>query len=332
MTDPRIADLAASARTGRLSRRDVLAAGLKLGLATPVIVGLMAAAPEVGAAPKPASRFPRPADESNGTTFVYLRDGGSPDIDPHYAYENAAQAIILGAYEMLIQYKGDNTDQFEPMLAESWTASDDKSTYTFKLYPNVKFHDGDPCTAKSVYDSFTRFLLQNAGPVNVLKRFMPDVAMMKVVDDLTISFSLGRPQPLFLPAMAASYGPFVINTKYVDQNKTTADPYAHEWFRQNANGTGPYMVTENAPTEQVVLKKFDGFHGGWDGNHFDTIVCRIVQEVATRRQLVETGSADATTQNLTPDDVDVMCANTDLQVLTYPATAVFWAIMNAVKR
>lgn len=306
----------------------MLAAGLKLGLATPVIVGLMAAAPEVGAAPNPVARLPRPADQNNGTTFIFLRDGSSPDIDPHYAYNNAPQSIILGIYEMLIQYKDDTTDKYVPMLAESWTASDDQSTYTFKLYPNVKFHDGDPCTAQSVFDSFNRLLLQNAGPVAVLHRFMPDPAMMKVVDDLTITFSLGRPQPLFLPAMAASYGPFVINPKYVDLHKTKDDPWAHEWFRQNGIGTGPYKLKENSATEQVVLEKFDGFHGGWDGNHFTSIVCRIVPETATRRQLVETGDADATTENLTPDDVAALKGNPDLQVLTYPSTNVQWAIMN----
>jgi len=329
MTDPCVEALRASARSGRMTRRDVLAAGLRFGLATPVILGLMAEAPEAGAAPGPAVRRPWPEHAGNGTTFVYLRDGSSPDIDPHYAYNNAPQSIILGLYEMLIQYKGDATDQYEPMLAESWTASADQSTFTFKLYPNVTFHDGDPCTAHSVHDSFNRLLLQNAGPVAVLQRFMPDPAMMTIVDDLTITFNLGKPQPLFLSAMAASYGPFVINPKYVDLHKTADDPWAHEWFRQNAIGTGPYKLKENSATEQVILEKFDGYHGGWDGVHFTTIICRIVPEITTRRELVESGEADATTENLTPDDVASLKGNAALQVLTYASTNVQWAIMNA---
>lgn len=330
MAELREHELRQMARLGAISRREVMTAGLRLGLATPVIVGLMASVPAAAAAPAPSGRtsLPRPQDGGGGT-FTYLRDGSSPDIDPHYAYNNAPQSIILGIYEMLIQYKNDTTDQFDPMLAQSWDASADQSTFTFTLFPNVLFHDGDPCTAQSVKDSFTRLLQQNAGPVAVLARFCPDPAMMEVVDDVTIRFNLGKPQPLFLSAVAASYGPFVINTKYVEQNKTTEDPFAHEWFRQNAVGTGPYKLKENSATEQVILEKFDAYHGGWDGSHFDTIVCRIVPEISTRRQLVESGDADATTENLTPDDVEALRGNVDLQVVTYPSTNVQWAIMNA---
>ncbi|MER3485656.1 MAG: ABC transporter substrate-binding protein, partial [Chloroflexota bacterium] len=199
--------------------------------------------------------------------------GSAPDLDPHYAYDNAAQAIILGAYEMLIQYKGASTDEYEPMLAESWEVNEDQSVYTFKLYPNVQFHDGDPCTAQSVKDSFTRCILMGAAVSNVVTRFVPDPNMIEVVNDLTVRFNLGRPQPLFLAAMASSYGPFIVNTKYVEEHKTDDDPWAHEWFRENAVGTGPYVLKENNPTERVVLEKFDDYHDGWEGNHFDRIVC-----------------------------------------------------------
>lgn len=325
----RLDDLMRLARLGRLSRRELLETGLKLGLSTSVIAALIAAAPAASAAPSPSGRgrLPRPQSGSGGT-FTYLRDGSAPDLDPHEAYDNAAQAIILGVYEMLIQYKGDTTDQFEPMLAESWEVNADQSVFTFKLYPNVVFHDGDPCTAQSVKDAFTRCIQHGAAVSNVVTRFCPDPAMIEVGDDLTVRFNLGKPQPLFLAAMASSYGAFILNTKYVEENKTDEDPQAHAWFRDNAVGTGPYLLTENLPTEHVVLKKFDDYHRGWEGNHFDQIVCRIVPEVSVRRQLIETGEADATTQNLTPDDVDALRGNTDLQVLQYNSTAVFWTIMN----
>ncbi|MER3438520.1 MAG: hypothetical protein C4346_13565 [Chloroflexota bacterium] len=174
---------------------------------------------------------------------------------------------------MLIQYKGASTDEYEPMLAESWEVNEDQSVYTFKLYPNVQFHDGDPCTAQSVKDSFTRCILMGAAVSNVVTRFVPDPNMIEVGNDLTVRFNLGRPQPLFLAAMASSYGPFIVNTKYVEEHKTDDDPWAHEWFRENAVGTGPYVLKENNPTERVVLEKFDDYHDGWEGNHFDRIVC-----------------------------------------------------------
>jgi peptide/nickel transport system substrate-binding protein len=180
-----------------------------------------------------------------------------------------------------------------------------------------------------VKDSFARFLLQDAGPVNVISRFIDTPDAIEVVSPTQVRFNLGVKQPLFLPAMASEYGPFIINTKLMEENKTDDDPFAHEFFRENIIGTGPYKVGELAPNEKLVLEKFDEYHGGWEGSYFDTILVRIVPENTTRRQLIETGEGDVTTNNLTSEDFIALQSNTDLQVLTYPSTAVEWVIMNA---
>lgn len=263
MIDPREHRLQEDARSGRVSRRHVLTTGLKLGLSTPAILAAMALAPEAAlGAPAGSPRRLSGRAQDGGSSFTYLRDGGWPDVDPHSAYDNGAAAIIWQVYDMLIQFKGESTTEYDPMLAESWEASADNTTFTFKLHAGVTFHDGDPCTAQSVKDAFTRFLLMGRGPVNVIKRFCDDPAKIEVVDDLTVRFNLGTPQPLFLSAMASSYGPFVVNTKYVDLHKTDDDPWAYEWFKSNAVGTGPYMLTENEPTDHAVLKKYDKYYLG----------------------------------------------------------------------
>ena len=38
----------------------------------------------------------------------------------------------------------------QPLLAEKWDISADGLTYTFKLRPNVKWHDGQPFTSADV--------------------------------------------------------------------------------------------------------------------------------------------------------------------------------------
>jgi peptide/nickel transport system substrate-binding protein len=331
MSDALFDRMLQAARRGSLSRRQVLERGLKLGMSTAAITTLMAAAPEVGASPRPASlrSLSRAQGQATGT-FTIIGDESSPDLDPHSAYSNSAARILVGTHETLIMLKGESTTEFDPVLAESWEASADNSTFTFKIPAGVTFQDGDPCTAESVRASFQRFLEMGMGPVNVISRFMPDASMMEVVDDQTITFNLGKPQPLFLSAMASAYGPFVVNTKYVEENKTDDDPWAHEFYLNGApgSGTGPYMLTENEVTQQVTIEKFEGFHGGWDGPHFDKVVMRVVGEIATRRQLVENGEGDALDQSLTPEDYEAMKTNPDLQVLSNPSTAVFWTIMN----
>ncbi|HZA93067.1 MAG TPA: ABC transporter substrate-binding protein [Gemmatimonadales bacterium] len=260
---------------------------------------------------------------------MILLTAGTEDIDPHYSYSTLSSTVALAVYEMLLILKGDSTDEFEPMLAESWEASEDRSTYTFKLFPDVKFQDGTPANAQAVKDSYTRWIELEGSPVNVITRFCDSPDKMEVVDEMTLRFNLGSPQPLFLAAMASAYGPSIISPTAIAENATEADPYAREWAKASAVGSGPYSLESNSVNEGIVLKKFDGFHRGWEGNHFDEIVFRVVPEDSTRRQVLERGEADASPFNLTFEAVDAMRSNSDLHVVEYPSTAVSWVIMNA---
>jgi peptide/nickel transport system substrate-binding protein len=316
-----------------MSRRQLLETGLRLGLATPVIMSLIEAAPEsASAAPtSPLARTAAPdaAQDVSSGRLTILWTSGTEDIDPHYTYSELASAVALLVYEMLLILKGDSTDEFEPMLAESWEVSEDQSTYTFTLYPDVMFHDGTPANAQAVKDSYARWIELGGSPVNVITRFCDSPDKMEVLDETTLRFNLDGPQPLFLSAMASSYGPMVISPTALAENATDDDPYAHEWAKQFAIGSGPYILESNSVTEGITLAKFDGYHRGWEGNHFDDVIFRVVPEDATRRQLLERGEADATTGNLTVDALDALRSNSAVQVFEYPTTRVVWDIMNA---
>jgi peptide/nickel transport system substrate-binding protein len=273
------------ARAGHLSRRQLLEAGLRLGLASPVIVALIEAAPQRATA-APIERAPAPSPllaqgDSSGTLQVLITSG-TEDIDPHYSYSTLSSTVALAVYEMLIILNGDSTDEFAPMLAESWEASDDQSTYTFKLYPDVTFQDGTPANAQAVKDSYTRWIDLGGSPVNVITRFCDSADKIEVIDDTTIRFNLGSPQPLFLSAMASAYGPSVISPTAIAQNATDDDPFAHEWAKAFAVGSGPYVLESNSVNEGLVLKRFEQFHRGWEGNHFDQIIFRVVPATPLR--------------------------------------------------
>lgn len=321
------------ALAGKLSRRDVIGVGLKLGVASATLTALLDATPEASAAPisSPALRLSRDQTSGSGTLTAIISYGSS-DIDPASSYVTIGSTISLICYEMLIQYKGDSTSEYAPMLADSWQASDDQTTYTFKLPANATFHDGSACDAAAVKASFVRFFRLQLGPYMVIARFLDNPEeQIEVVDPQTVTFHLPKAEPLFLAAMASSYGPFVVSSAAVEAHKTDDDPWAHEWFLANAVGTGPYQLVENSVNEQVVFKKFDGYHRGWDGAHFDQVVLRVVPENATRRQLIEQHEADATTSNLTPEDVEALKTTAGVSVLEYPTTRVDWIILNAVK-
>ena len=45
-------------------------------------------------------------------------------------------------------------------------------------------------------------------------------------------------------------------------------------------------------SEEAILERNGNYWKGWDGNHFDRIIVRVVEEGATMRQLVESGDVD----------------------------------------
>lgn len=92
-----------------------------------------------GAASPAASAAVAKSSGSTTLKLVFLGDMSVPDPDVFYDIEG--NTVILSTYEGLLRYKPDSTD-FDGVLASSWEVSADGMTYTFKLRPNVKFHDG----------------------------------------------------------------------------------------------------------------------------------------------------------------------------------------------
>ena len=325
------AGLIAAAKRGTMSRRQVLEAGLRLGMASPVLLGLIGSAPAVSAAPRTSSRpIPTLRQEGASGAFTALIGSSADDADPHSTYSTIGSMLCIPAYEMLIRYKGESLSEYEPVLAESWQVNEDHTEVTFTLRENVRFHDGTPCDAAAVKASMTRLVKMELGPYIVLERFAPDPdTQITAVDARTLTFTFPTPQPLFLPAMASSYGPMVVSPAAVEENKTDDDPWAHDFFMFNAVGTGPYRLVQNDLFEGARYERFEEYWGGWDGNHFDEVIYRVVPETATRRQLIETGEVDATAYNLTPDDVAALRDTPSVVVKTYPTTRINWVIMNA---
>lgn len=333
MTDTQKMMFFRRALSGRMDRREVIETGLRLGIATPLLTAL-AGMPSVTSASsgKRATTSFQKSQATDSGTLTILFEGGTNDIDPHSSYTTLGSMVCLGAYEMLVRYKGDSTFEYEPVLAESWEYNADLTSCTFTLPKDVLFHDGTICDATAVKESFTRFRKMELGPYIVIARFVDDPdRQIVVVDDVTIRFDFDRPQPLFLAAMASSFGPYVVSPTAWKENATESDEWAHEWLSFNAVGTGPYRLTENTLNEGVRLEKFEEYHRGWEGNHYSEIFIRNVPETSTRRQIMERGEADITTYNLLAADVAELQTVDSLEVMIYDSTRVNWAILNVPK-
>ncbi|MFZ1874976.1 MAG: ABC transporter substrate-binding protein, partial [Chania sp.] len=86
-------------------------------------------------------------------------------LDPYDANDTLSQAVAKSFYQGLFGF--DKDMKLVNVLADSYEVSPDGLTYTIKLHPGVKFHDGSDFNAEAVKINLDRA----SNPENRLKRY-----------------------------------------------------------------------------------------------------------------------------------------------------------------
>jgi peptide/nickel transport system substrate-binding protein len=260
-----------------------------------------------GDAPAPAIPLNR-----DPNTLVVAVDAFNADFDPASAYLLSEALIWRGIYESLIRLKGDSASEVEPLLADTWEANADSSSWTFHLHPGVNFSDGTPLDAQAVKDNYVRTITIELGTQFILGSFITDPkTQIVVVDPETVRFDVGVSAPHFDVIMAAQYGMGLVSPKVFAEHSTGPDDQGHEYLQSHAIGTGPYMMDSLQPGDQVVLVQNPNYWRDWDGSHFSKIIIRSIPEASTRRQLIESGDVDIAYAG-TPEDTAAIRENPGL--------------------
>src|SRR5947209_6887217 len=89
-----------------------------------------------------------------GGTLTFATGADPDSLDPQNTQSNPGEQVNRMMHENLVRCSAKM--QLEPALAESWLASKDGLTWTFKLRKGVKFDDGTPFDAKAVKYFFDR--------------------------------------------------------------------------------------------------------------------------------------------------------------------------------
>jgi peptide/nickel transport system substrate-binding protein len=224
------------------------------------------------------------------TTFTYSAYSEIlTDWDPATEYSNEVIAFH-NIYETLTRYNAE-TQEVEPLLAESWSASEDALTWTFTLREGVTFHTGRLMTADAVKAAIERTIELGAGAAYIWSA----VESIEAPDDRTVVFNLFYPSPIDLVA-SGTYAAYVYDTE------AAGDLDLNAWFQEgNEAGTGPYMVESWEPGEEFELRlaAYPDYWGGWEGAHYDRLEFRVTPEATTAAQLLESGQVDYV-QRMTP--------------------------------
>lgn len=170
---------------GRLTRRELLRYASVIGMSL-AGGGLLA----------PRSARAQGAAGANATIRVaHLTPTGA--VDPMTVTDSASLCLLNQTGEFLIDDDGEK-QTLKPVLALSWKPNDKGDVWTFKLRENVKFHDGQPFTAKDVAATFDRLADPAAGSaaLSTLKGVLSKGGT-KVIDDHTVAFHLDAPNGNF---------------------------------------------------------------------------------------------------------------------------------------
>jgi peptide/nickel transport system substrate-binding protein len=153
------------------------------------------------------------------------------------------QALMYNVYEGLVKLKDDGKT-IEPLLAKSWTVSDDGLIYTFKLQTGVKFSNGDSFDSSTVKYNLERLSTWKANTPTNLAAIdhveTPSTDEAKIVlktPDRNVLFWLTGP-------LGAMFDP-----KAVDSLKT------------EAVGTGPFTVKSYAVGSKLSLESNASYWG-----------------------------------------------------------------------
>jgi len=249
----------------------------------------------------------------------YLADMSVPDPDVFYDIEG--NSVILSQYEGLLRYAPSST-KIVGSLADSWTVSPDRLTYTFKLHPGVTFHSGASMTSTSVKAAFQRRLDVGQAPAYMLGA----VKSMTTPDDLTFVVKLKSPVNPFEAYMASSWGPKVIGPAAL---KTHAGKdFGQTWLRTHGDGTGPYKLTQFDRGRQYTLTRNDAYWGPPATKaNFKTVLIKITPDIGTQRLELQNGDLDAIVKSFPaselaslPDSLVVQKKDSNLRLLLYVNT------------
>jgi peptide/nickel transport system substrate-binding protein len=175
-------------------------------------------------------------------------------------------------------------------LATSWSMSPDGATWTLKLRPNVKWHDGRPFTADDVVFTLgERYQAKDStctfcGP---LKRSIQEV---KAVDPLTVQIKLKKSDITFFALLSSRDGDVMMLPRHGYRAKG-------DGFEQIEPpiGTGPWKFAERTVGDSIT---FDANTAYWDTARvpeFARLKVLLRPEAASRMAALRAGEVDMAT-------------------------------------
>jgi len=182
-----------------------------------------------------------------------LEFAATVEPDDYDCHDNTSFAFlhpIAPHYSTLLKFDAAHYPQIVGDLAESWSISADRRTYSFKLRPNVLFHDGSKLTAADVKASYERIAHPPPGVVSKRQVDYAAIERIDTADPLTVVFHLQWPDAAMLANFASPW-----NCIY-SAARLKEDP---QFPRTHVMGTGAFVFVEHVKHQYWRAERWDKY-------------------------------------------------------------------------
>jgi len=234
------------------------------------------------------------AARSGGTlNFMAPYGGDLFGLDPHKSTRVQDFLVAMNIHRCL--YMWDPAKNMPVLdLAESATVTDDGLVYTYKLRPNIKFHNGRKMTVDDIIWSYNRIaamkpaspsarhIRQIKGVQDVEDGKAESIAGLKKIDDLTFEMTLEN--PVDIKHSLLEWGTAILPKEEVEKlgDKFSTDPV----------GCGPFKFVKWVKGSEVVIEKFPEFYMAGKP-YLDKVIYKIMGEAAPRDLAFKAKELDA---------------------------------------
>ena len=217
----------------------------------------------------------------------------------------------------------DSTLTQQPYLARTWEWSADRRRLTMHLFPSLRWHDGQPTTARDVV--FTVNAARD--PATGFPR-ASDLATFDSIhapDDSTVVLTL-RSAPPGLPPILAEL-PIVPEHLLQDVDRGA---YRRHAFATAPTGNGPFRFVRRDPGRRWIFERADDFPVAMGGPaQIRRLVIAVVDEATTKFAGLTSG--DLHVAGIAPTMASLVDSDPALRVLGYPVAFATVLVFNSAR-
>jgi len=246
------------------------------------------------------------ADTPKDMLVVAQQLDNMTSLDPHEGFEGVGTEMGSNIYQRLVRANRDKPTEIDGDLAESWKASEDGKSITFKIRKEAKFSSGNQVTAEDAAFSLQRAVIMNKTPAFIITQFGFDkdnvASAIKATDAGTLVITLAEPtSPSFLLyCLSANVGSIVEKKAVMAQEKD--GDLGNNWLRNNSAGSGFFSLRAWKPSESVML---DVNPHSLYKSKMKRIIFRHIVDPSAQLLMLQKGDVDVA-RNLTTEQLRVL--------------------------